>query len=167
MKKTQVYLSLGSNVGNRTGQISSAIAILSEKTICEVRQSSLFETEPVEVIDQPWFVNAVVSGWTELKPRCLLDTCKGIERQLGRKRSVERFGPRTIDIDILLFGNEIVGLDDLEIPHPRMHERMFVLVPLTEVAPDVKDPRTGEKYAEILERFDEERKVAKLKIREY
>ena len=134
-----VYLSLGSNLGDRAAQIESALARLAEENVRIVKRSSFYETEPVEFLAQGWFLNIAVEAETELMPRQLLRVIRQIERELGRKRIV-RSGPRTIDIDILLLGANIMSAADLEIPHPRMTERRFVLVPMAEIAPTIRHP---------------------------
>jgi 2-amino-4-hydroxy-6-hydroxymethyldihydropteridine diphosphokinase len=139
MPKHTVYLSLGSNLGDRAAQIESALARLAEENVRVVKRSSFYETEPVEFLAQGWFLNIAVEAETELMPRQLLRVIRQIERELGRKRIV-RSGPRTIDIDILLFGANIMNAADLEIPHPRMTERRFVLVPMAEIAPTLRHP---------------------------
>jgi 2-amino-4-hydroxy-6-hydroxymethyldihydropteridine diphosphokinase len=133
------YLSLGSNLGDRAAHIESALARLAEENVRIVKRSSFYETEPVEFLAQGWFLNIAVEAETELMPRQLLRVIRQIERELGRKRIV-RSGPRTIDIDILLFGTSIVNAADLEIPHPRMTERRFVLVPMAEITPTLRHP---------------------------
>jgi len=135
-----VYLSLGSNVGDRAANLNAAIAGL--RTLGEVLAvSSFYETEPVEFTAQPWFLNCAVKLDTEKMPKQLLAGLLDIEQQLGRRRVREKKkGPRTIDIDILLFGNSIIEAKGLTIPHPSMHERRFVLEPLAEIAGDVRHP---------------------------
>ncbi len=133
-----VYLSLGSNVGDRAVNLHSAIDRL--RVFGEVAAvSSFYDTEPVEFTTQSWFLNCVVALNTDKTPRQLLDGILEIEQQMGRRRTQEK-GPRIIDIDILLFGNSIVDDLGLTIPHPAMHERRFVLEPLAEIAPDVRHP---------------------------
>jgi 2-amino-4-hydroxy-6-hydroxymethyldihydropteridine diphosphokinase len=133
-----VYLSLGSNVGDREGNLHTAVDRL--RALGEVvAVSSFYETEPVEFTAQPWFLNCAVKLDTEKMPKQLLAGILEIEQQLGRRRGQDK-GPRIIDIDILLFGNSIVEDSGLTIPHPAMHERRFVLEPLTEIAPDVRHP---------------------------
>jgi 2-amino-4-hydroxy-6-hydroxymethyldihydropteridine diphosphokinase len=133
-----VYLSLGSNVGNRAGNLNAAIDRL--RALGEVvAVSSFYETEPLEFTAQPWFLNCVVKLDTEKTPEQLLAGILDIEQQLGRRRGPQK-GPRVIDLDILLSGNSIVKAAGLTIPHPAMHERRFVLEPLTEIAPDVRHP---------------------------
>ena len=132
------YLSLGSNLGDRAGNLRSALERLGTLgTVVAV--SSFYETEPVEVTEQPWFLNCAVKLDTEKMPRQLLAGLLAVERQMGRHRTQSK-GPRTIDIDIVLFGNSILATPDLIIPHPSMQERRFVLEPLTEIAPDVRHP---------------------------
>jgi len=134
-----VYLSLGSNLGDRAANLRSAIERLG--TLGKVVElSSFYETEPVEVTDQPWFLNCAVKLDTEKMPRQLLAAILALERDMGRQRTRNK-GPRTIDIDIVLFGNSIVATADLIIPHPAMQERRFVLEPLNEIAPDVRHPK--------------------------
>jgi 2-amino-4-hydroxy-6-hydroxymethyldihydropteridine diphosphokinase len=140
--------------------IEQGIASLQARGVRIVRRSSLYETEPVGVEDQPWFLNAVVEGETALAPDALLRVCRAIESEAGREPSV-RYGPRTLDIDILWGEGWIVNRSDLQIPHPRMRERRFVLIPLVEIAPHLTDPRTGEPYEAVLARLDERKKVEK------
>ena len=138
-----VFLSLGSNVGDRQANLSTAVARLRE--LGQVTAlSSIYETEPVEYTDQPWFLNCVVKLDTEKMPKQLLAQLLAIEHGMGRRRALAGKpnikGPRTIDIDILLFGNSIVDTRGLTIPHPAMHERRFVLEPLAEIAPEERHP---------------------------
>ena len=140
-----MYLSLGSNLGDRAGNLRKAVHRLSELGAVTA-VSSLYETEPVEVErTQPWFLNCVVAIETGLMPKQFLSRTLALEQELGRRR-IESKGPRTLDIDIVLFGNAIVDSAGLTIPHPAMHHRRFVLEPLVEIAPDVRHPilkRTG------------------------
>ena len=129
-----VFIGLGSNVGDRESNLRKAMELLKEKMKL-VKVSSMYETEPMYLKDQPWFVNCVAKLETDMTPKELLVYLGNIERRLGRQRSV-RYGPRSIDLDILFYGNEIVEESDLKIPHPRLHERRFVLVPLVEIEPD-------------------------------
>jgi len=133
-----VYLSLGSNVGDRVANLNSAIERL--RTLGEIEKvSAFYETEPVEFVNQPWFLNCVVMLDTEKMPKQLLAGILDVEQQMGRRRTQKK-GPRAIDIDILLFGNSIIDTKGLTIPHPALHERRFVLEPLAEIAPDVRHP---------------------------
>ncbi|HYA96397.1 MAG TPA: 2-amino-4-hydroxy-6-hydroxymethyldihydropteridine diphosphokinase [Terriglobales bacterium] len=137
MKKT-VYLSLGSNLGDRRANLETAIGRLGE--LGEVKAvSSFYETEPVELAAQPWFFNCAIALETEMMPRRLMGRVLAIERAMGRSR-LQPKGPRTIDIDILLFGNSVVDTRELVIPHPALHERRFVLEPLSEIAGSVRHP---------------------------
>ena len=144
-----VYLSLGSNLGDRAAHIEGAVTRLGEKGVRIVKRSSFYQTEPVEFLAQGWFLNVAVEAETELMPRQLLRVIRQIERQLGRKRIV-RSGPRTIDIDILLFDASIIHAAELEIPHPRMTERKFVLIPMAEIAPELWHPVLHSTMSELL-----------------
>lgn len=159
LEPREVLLSLGSNLGDRSEAIETALARLHGLGIEVIARSALYETEPEGVTDQPWFLNLVVRGRTSLSSRDLLKACKGLEVDLGRVPS-ERFGPRRIDIDILLHGTETIDEAELTVPHPRMIDRRFVLVPLVEIAPSLCDPRDGEPYARKLERLGEGKKVS-------
>ncbi len=146
-----VFLGLGSNTGDRAANLERALALLRSAGVSIPRVSSLWETEPQELVHQPWFLNMVVEGETTLFPRQLLQLIHRIERGLGRRRIVPK-GPRVIDIDILLFGNSRMKVAELEIPHPAMAQRRFVLAPLAELAPDLKHPVTHETVREMLSR---------------
>ena len=139
MNDATAYLSLGSNLGDREGHLKRALDALQSRNTRVARISSLYETEPVGFAAQPWFLNLAVKIAARIPPRPLLDFCLGIERSLGRARTF-RCAPRTIDLDILLYGNEIVEEPSLTIPHPRMAERRFVLLPLAEIAPEALHP---------------------------
>ena len=145
-----VYLSLGSNIGDREPNLRAALDRLAAAGVRIRRVSPLYETEPVDLTAQRWFVNLVAEAETDLFPRQLLARTQRIERALGRIRTVPK-GPRTIDIDILLYGNSIVRSDILEIPHPRMAERRFVLVPLADLAPALRHPATRLTVREMLD----------------
>jgi len=146
----KTYLGLGSNIGDREANLLAAVERLAKAGLRIVRGSPLYETEPVEYTAQRWFLNQVVEAETRLFPMQLLARVGKIERALGRVRTVAK-GPRTIDIDILLYGNEVVRGAKLEIPHPRMHERRFVLAPLTDLAPELRHPITHRTVREMLE----------------
>jgi 2-amino-4-hydroxy-6-hydroxymethyldihydropteridine diphosphokinase len=138
-----VAIAFGSNLGDREGNIRDAMAMLDRAAqIRVITLSDLFDTEPVGVMDQPRFLNAAALLQTTLHPVSLLHTCHVIERALGRDRQTEqRWGPRTLDLDVLLYGDECVNLPGLKIPHPRMLERDFVLAPLCQIAPAMQIPR--------------------------
>ena len=136
-----IYLSLGSNLGDRARNLRAAIQGLEQAGVAVRRVSSVYETAPVDLVDQPMFLNLVVEAETALLPRQLLSHIARLERSLGRRRSVAK-GPRMIDIDILFFGSSIIESPDLMVPHPRIAERRFVLEPLSEIAPDLVHPLT-------------------------
>jgi 2-amino-4-hydroxy-6-hydroxymethyldihydropteridine diphosphokinase len=144
-----VYLGLGSNMGDREAMLKSALDELEAPGLRLLRVSRLYETEPIGLREQPWFLNLVAEFETELFPKQLLHRIQKVEMRLGRKRAVEN-GPRTIDIDILLYGDSVVKTEELEIPHPRYRERRFTLAPLAELNPGLRDPATGETMAEML-----------------
>jgi 2-amino-4-hydroxy-6-hydroxymethyldihydropteridine diphosphokinase len=144
-----IYLSLGSNIGARAGNIARALAELPEHGVRVVGRSSLYETEPVEFLAQGWFLNCVVEVETDLAPVELMRALLDIERAMGRERVAPK-GPRIIDVDILLYGSRVVREADLEIPHPRMAERRFVLVPFAEIAPGGVHPVLKKTVAELL-----------------
>ncbi len=146
-----VYLGLGSNVGDREEYIEQAGFLLEKNpNIQVIKRSSNYETEAEGGGDQAPFINAAVEIRTKLEPHRLLEVCQEIETVLGREREME-WGPRTIDIDILLYGNEIISDDKLQIPHPMMHERVFVLKPLKEIAPHAVHPVLEKSIESILE----------------
>jgi 2-amino-4-hydroxy-6-hydroxymethyldihydropteridine diphosphokinase len=144
-----VFFSLGSNLGEREKNLREAIAGLSA-ILEDVRVSSLYETDPLYVTEQPKFLNLVATGLCGLPPQVLLDRIHALEAKLGRDRkgAVPK-GPRIMDIDILLYGDLIVDTTGLQIPHPRLRERQFVLVPLLEIDPATRDPHSGRPYAQI------------------
>jgi 2-amino-4-hydroxy-6-hydroxymethyldihydropteridine diphosphokinase len=144
-----VYLGLGSNVSQREEMLQTAIDRLHSPELRIQRISSVYETEPQGRRNQRWFLNLVAEARTDLFPRQLLGRIARIEQQLGRRRMLAN-GPRTIDIDILFFGGVIVETPELTIPHPRFAERRFVLAPMVELAPDLRDPVTRRTMRELL-----------------
>jgi 2-amino-4-hydroxy-6-hydroxymethyldihydropteridine diphosphokinase len=148
---SETWLGLGSNLGDKRANILRALDLLA--AVCSLsRVSSLYKTEPVGFKNQDWFLNCAVKAGTELPPRALLDALKAIEQAMGRRERI-RNGPRVIDLDILLYDGLVAEQDGLVIPHPRMHERSFVLVPLREIDPSVVHPgmdKTIEELADSL-----------------
>jgi 2-amino-4-hydroxy-6-hydroxymethyldihydropteridine diphosphokinase len=141
---TRVYIGLGANLGDRAAMLQAAVEQLAaEPGIEVVAVSPVHETDPVGYTAQPRFLNAAAAVETELPPRAVLDRLLGIERRLGRARDGPRFGPRTIDLDLLLYGNERIDEPGLEVPHPRLHERLFALEPLLELDPELELPGRG------------------------
>ena len=165
-KPKLAYLSLGSNVGDRQGHLQDAIRRL-ETAGHVIEVSSVYETEPVEFTDQPWFLNCAVALETGKGPRELMTALLGIEEEMGRRR-VQKKGPRAIDIDVLLFENEIIGSKELDskeltVPHPAMQERRFVLEPLAEIAPQVLHPVLKKTIRELRDALPKGQAVKKLK----
>jgi len=149
MPLKKVYLGLGSNLGDRRGMLLATLAALESSHLRIARASPIYETEPMDVPDQNWFLNLVAEVETDLFPLQLLHRIGKIESQMGRRRLTPK-GPRTVDIDILLFGNAMVKMPRLEIPHPRFRDRRFVLAPLADLAPNLRDPVTRKTVAELL-----------------
>ena len=144
-----VYLSLGSNLGDRAANLRAAISGLSEiGTVTKV--SSFYETEPMELREQPWFLNCALEIETDLTAENFLAAIQTLESKLGRSREISK-GPRTLDIDILLFGSSVLAEGNLTVPHPAMHRRRFVLEPLAEIAPNRRHPILGKTAKELLE----------------
>jgi 2-amino-4-hydroxy-6-hydroxymethyldihydropteridine diphosphokinase len=150
MKK--VYLGLGSNIGGRERMLQAALDALASPDLRILRVSPVYETEPQDLPGQDWFLNLVAEAETDLFPLQLLHRIAKVEIQLGRRRIVPK-GPRAIDIDILLFANAVVTTPELEIPHPRFRVRRFVLAPLADLAPELRDPVTHKTVRELLGRL--------------
>jgi 2-amino-4-hydroxy-6-hydroxymethyldihydropteridine diphosphokinase len=144
------YVGLGSNMGNKTGNILKALELLDHvDNLTVLKRSSFYETEPIGYEDQDWFVNAVAQLDTSLSPQQLLNEFMKVEQSMGRKHDV-RWGPREIDLDLLLYDQLCIDSLDLVIPHPRMHERAFVLVPFAEIASDITHPVFSKTISELL-----------------
>ncbi len=146
------YIGIGSNLGNRQENCLRAIELLQKKGIIVIKRSSLYETEQWGVKDQPRFINMAIEIDTSLKPKELLKILKNIEKELGREKS-SKWGPRIIDLDILLFDDIILNEDNLKIPHPLMQERDFVLRPLCEIAPDIYHPLLKLSMYELMQKI--------------
>jgi len=162
----KVYLSLGTNLGNRAENLKMAIKLLGENGVKIVNKSNIYETEPLHVKDQPEFLNMVVEGECECEVEELLRICQKIEKEMGRERdeksgggSVQRYGPRIIDIDILFYGKWQIESDLLKVPHERMSERRFVLQPLNEIAAKLVHPGLLKSVGELLGECNDESKV--------
>jgi 2-amino-4-hydroxy-6-hydroxymethyldihydropteridine diphosphokinase len=147
---TRAYVGVGTNLGDRAAMVRAAVERLrAEPGVEVVAVSSVRETDPVGILDQPPFLNAAVRVETDLSARELLDRLLGIERRLGRTREGPRFGPRTIDLDLLVYGDARIEEPGLEVPHPRLHERLFALEPLADLDPDLVVPGRG-RLAELV-----------------
>lgn len=150
-----IYLGLGSNLGDRESQLRAALTSLNNNGVRVVRSASVYLTEPRDYADQPWFLNTVVQADTELEPQDLLQRCLRIEREAGRNRTTPN-GPRTLDIDIVFYADRVIDLPGLTIPHPRYAGRRFVLEPLAEIAPNLIDPKRGVRVRDLLEQSSDD-----------
>lgn len=153
------FIALGSNLGDREDNLRRAIEMISRQ-MSLTEMSSVYETEPMYNESQNWFLNCVVSVETNLKPRDLLERLQNMEHEMGRKRT-ERYGPRLIDLDILFYDDEIVSEPGLEIPHPKITERLFVLMPLAEISPDLVHPVLKKRITELVDILKSDKKVVK------
>jgi len=155
------YIGIGSNLGDKVYQCEKAISeILRADQNKLLAKSSLFKTKPIGYTSQDWFINGVIKIETDLEPLDLLRLLKDIESRLGREKTF-RWGPRVIDLDILLFDEEEIEMEGLQIPHPRLQERQFVLIPLAEIDPDVIHPVLKKRIRELLENIKEDQGVEK------
>jgi 2-amino-4-hydroxy-6-hydroxymethyldihydropteridine diphosphokinase len=146
---TLVYLSLGSNLGDREHNLEAALRLIEDQHLRVKRRSSIYETEPRDYTDQPWFLNMVAEVETTLTPRALLDRVRQAEDRLHRQREIDK-GPRTVDIDILAYGDLQIVETDLVVPHPRMTTRRFVLEPLNELVPHMRFDPAGPTVSELV-----------------
>ena len=159
------YIALGSNIGERYTYLTEAIQFLNKNPYIQVDDiSSVYETEPVGYTDQSCFLNLVIKISTNLSPQELLKVTQKVENDLGRKREI-RWGPRTLDLDILLYNHENIETEILSVPHPRMHERAFVIVPLMEVDPDIKLPQMYTPLSGLLEQIPDKEGVRLWKVK--
>ena len=162
IKPEIVFLSLGSNVGDRENNLRAAIAALPELGVKIKKVSSIYETEPVDLLEQPWFLNCVVEGETAVLPVALLRELRALEKRMGSKKLVAS-GPRLIDLDILVYGGQTIDSPELQGPHARMHLRRFVLAPLAEIAPGVKHPSWSGTATQLLNGLSDNSLVKKLR----
>lgn len=151
MNQHQVYVSIGSNLGDKIENCQKGIkGLLADGRSILVGSSSFYRTSPVDYKDQDWFVNLVVKIETTLNPFDLLDKIQGIEKAMGRKTGTVRFGPRVLDLDIIFYDDQVIQTDTLEIPHPRMHKRRFVLKPICDIEPSMMHPLLGRDMQSLL-----------------
>lgn len=152
-----VFLSVGSNLGDKLDNCLKGIAALTESGESELLEASrFFRTSPVDYTDQDWFVNAAVKIRTTVEPLVLLEELMVIQQRMGRKGDTIRFGPRVLDLDILLYDDRVIRTPRLEIPHPRMHKRAFVLQPICDINPAIIHPELGQTVADLLSRLDDD-----------
>jgi 2-amino-4-hydroxy-6-hydroxymethyldihydropteridine diphosphokinase len=155
----QVYIGIGSNVGNKRDNFFEAVSRLAKLPDTKViKESSLYESEPLGDAKE-WYINGAVEIETKFKPEMLLEKFKNIERAMGRKKVKKRWGARIIDLDILLYDSAVVKKKNLRIPHPEMTTRKFVLIPLSEIAPQVVHPELGVTISELLFKLKDDKKI--------
>ena len=165
MKGHIAYISVGSNLGNKLENcIKGVDALISSDSVTLKDQSPCYKTDPVDYTDQDWFINCVIKIKTSLDPFELLNRLKSIQRIAGRIRDVIRFGPRILDMDIILFGDAVINSTTLTIPHPRMHKRRFVLQPVCDIDPEIIHPVFKKNMKYLLDSLDdEEQEIAEYK----
>jgi len=146
----KVYVAFGTNIGDKTKNIEKALKLMEERGLKITKKSSIYSTEPYGYVQQPEFLNGVVKVETQLSPRQVLKTLLQIEKDMGRVREF-KWGPRNIDLDIIFFNGDIIDEEDLKVPHPDMHNRDFVLKPLSEIAPDFVHPTLNKSIKQLLE----------------
>jgi len=161
----QAFISVGSNLGDKIGNCRKGInALLADGSSALVKSSPFYRTSPVDYKDQGWFVNLVVKIKTSLDPFELLDKMQRIQKAVGRKADTVRFGPRVLDLDIVLFGDRVIQTVKLEVPHPRMHKRRFVLQPICDIEPSMVHPVLGMDMLSLLEGLqDAEQKIVEIR----
>jgi len=161
----QSFISVGSNLGDKIENCRSGIrALLADGRSALIKSSALYRTSPVDFLDQDWFVNGVVKIKTELDPFALLKILKGIEKAAGRNGHTVRFGPRVLDLDIILFDDRVIQTEVLKVPHPRMHKRRFVLKPICDIEPCMVHPVLGKKMRSLLDKLqDTDQKIVEIK----
>lgn len=153
------YIGLGSNLNHKMGNLNKAVELIEKNFKIKVlKSSSVYQTEPVGVKDQPFFLNMVLKVETEISPFELLDFLQDIEKKMGRKREM-KWGPRNIDLDLLLYEDQVINTSELTLPHPQMHLRKFVLIPLAEIAKDKIHPLKQQTISELLKNLKEDSKV--------
>ena len=163
--KAVAYISLGSNIDDRLGYLHDAVHLLQQDQKIDVNAvSSVYETDPVGYTEQENFLNIVIQVNTSYQAEELLKKCLGIEQTLGRKREI-RWGPRTVDLDILLYNQDNIETEHLSVPHPRMHERAFVIIPLVEIEPNIQLPTMDRPLSVVLERMTDKEGVRLWKLK--
>ena len=148
-QRHRIAIGLGANLGDRAETLKKAAALLAEDLLEDAKASSLYESKPWGITDQPDFLNAVMTGYTDFKPPAIVNLLKEMERALGRTVTIKN-GPRVIDLDLICYGEEVWNLEGVQVPHPGMAQRDFVLLPLSEVWPEWKDPKTSKSVKELL-----------------
>ena len=164
MNMHQVFVSIGSNLGDKIENCRKGVnGLLADDGSFLVKSSSFYRTSPVDYKDQDWFVNLVVKIKTTLDPFDLLDKIQDIQKAIGRKASTVRFGPRVLDLDIIFFDDQVIRTDILEIPHPRMHKRRFVLKPICDIEPSMMHPVLGKDMRSLLDDLkDSEQRIMEI-----